>query len=64
MGGAMASKGKEVNVAEKSQKRGRPRKTDGSSSAPKAGPARRLGAKEVDPHGLTLFTTQRILECP
>ncbi|MCD7464874.1 hypothetical protein HAX54_000134, partial [Datura stramonium] len=55
----MASKGKEVNVAEKSQKRGRPRKTDASSSAPKAGPARRFGAKSVEPHGLAWFNTQK-----
>ncbi|MCE0481027.1 hypothetical protein HAX54_038397, partial [Datura stramonium] len=55
----MASKGKEVNVAEKSRKRVRPRKTDASSSNPKAGPARRFGEKEVEPHGLTWFNTQK-----
>ncbi|MCD9559511.1 hypothetical protein HAX54_017510, partial [Datura stramonium] len=55
----MAPKGKEVIVDEKSQKRGRPSKTVASSSAPKAGPARRFGAKEVEPHGLTLFNTQK-----
>ncbi|MCE2055653.1 hypothetical protein HAX54_043098, partial [Datura stramonium] len=52
-------KGKEVNVAEKSRKRGRPRKTNSSSSAPKIGPARKFGAKGVEPHGLTCFNTQK-----
>ncbi|MCE3050359.1 hypothetical protein HAX54_047051, partial [Datura stramonium] len=37
----MESKGKEVNVADKSQKKDRPRKTDARSSAPKI---RELGA--------------------
>ncbi|MCD9642564.1 hypothetical protein HAX54_029437, partial [Datura stramonium] len=55
----MTSKVKEVNVAEKIRKRGRPKKTDASSSAPKAGPARRFEAKVVEPHGLTWFNTQK-----
>ncbi|MCE0481817.1 hypothetical protein HAX54_039890, partial [Datura stramonium] len=50
----MASKGKEADVAEESQKRGRPRKTDASSSTPKAGPARRFGARLRGILGLTL----------
>ncbi|MCE3051896.1 hypothetical protein HAX54_051144, partial [Datura stramonium] len=44
---------------EKSQKRGRPRKTEASSLAPKAGPARRFRAKAVEPHRLTWFNTQK-----
>ncbi|MCD9638405.1 hypothetical protein HAX54_022364, partial [Datura stramonium] len=55
----MAQKGKEVIVAEKSRKRGRPRKMKASSLAPKAGPIRRYGAKAVEPHGLTWFNTQK-----
>ncbi|MCE3051347.1 hypothetical protein HAX54_049545, partial [Datura stramonium] len=55
----IASKGKEVNLAEKSQKKGRPRKMDASSLAPKAGPTRRFGAKAVETHGLTWFNTQK-----
>ncbi|MCD9638553.1 hypothetical protein HAX54_022576, partial [Datura stramonium] len=55
----MKSKRKEVNVAEKSRKRGRPRKRDASSSSPKAGPARRFGTKAAEPHGITWFNTKR-----
>ncbi|MCD9644162.1 hypothetical protein HAX54_032179 [Datura stramonium] len=52
-------KGKEVIVAEKSRMRGRPRKMEASSLAPKAGPTRRFGVKAVEPHGLTWFNTQK-----
>ncbi|MCE0482424.1 hypothetical protein HAX54_041205, partial [Datura stramonium] len=55
----MAPKGKEVIVVEKSRKRGRPRKSKASSSAPKASPARRFEAKALELHGLTWFNTQR-----
>ncbi|MCD9637559.1 hypothetical protein HAX54_020926 [Datura stramonium] len=55
----MAPKEKEVIVAEKSRKRGRLRKMEASSSALKAGLARRFRAKAVEPHGLTWFNTQK-----
>ncbi|MCD7452880.1 hypothetical protein HAX54_018505 [Datura stramonium] len=32
---------------------------EASSLDPKAGPARRFGAKVVEPHGLTWFNTQK-----
>ncbi|MCD9642268.1 hypothetical protein HAX54_028969, partial [Datura stramonium] len=56
----MVSEEKEVNVAEKILKRGRPRKTNASSSAPKPGLVRRFGEKAVEPHGLTWFNTQKV----
>ncbi|MCE0481191.1 hypothetical protein HAX54_038736, partial [Datura stramonium] len=55
----MAPKEKEVIVAEKSQKRGRPRKTQDSSSASKVGLPRRFRAKAVESHGLTSFNSQK-----
>ncbi|MCD9640438.1 hypothetical protein HAX54_025742 [Datura stramonium] len=57
--GTMTSKRKEVNVAKKIRKRGRPRKTDASFSAPKSGSTRRFGATAVEPKGLTLFNTKK-----
>ncbi|MCD7448413.1 hypothetical protein HAX54_041904, partial [Datura stramonium] len=55
----MVSKGKQVVVADPSIKRARKGKTEASSSASKASPARRFGAKAVEPHGLTWFSTQK-----
>ncbi|MCD9644764.1 hypothetical protein HAX54_033196, partial [Datura stramonium] len=55
----MTPKGKEVIFGEKSCKRGTPRKIKASSSAPKAGLARRFGAKAVEPHGLTWFNNKK-----
>ncbi|MCD7473020.1 hypothetical protein HAX54_014556, partial [Datura stramonium] len=55
----MAPKGKEVIVAEKSLKRGRPGKTGDNSLASKAGSTRRFRAKSVEPHRLTWFNTQK-----
>ncbi|MCD9559155.1 hypothetical protein HAX54_016976 [Datura stramonium] len=55
----MASKGKEVVLADPSVKRDTKGKTEASSSTSKAGPARRFGAKAVEPHGLTWFNTQK-----
>ncbi|MCD7458344.1 hypothetical protein HAX54_037959, partial [Datura stramonium] len=55
----MTPKVKEVILAERSRKRGRPRKIEDSSLAPKAGPERRFGAKAVETHGLTWFNTKK-----
>ncbi|MCE3215868.1 hypothetical protein HAX54_003853, partial [Datura stramonium] len=55
----MTSKGKEVFVAYPSVKRTRKGKTGASSSASKAGPTRKFGAKTVETHGLTWFNTQK-----
>ncbi|MCD9645144.1 hypothetical protein HAX54_033849, partial [Datura stramonium] len=55
----IASKGKEVNVVEKSRNRGRPRKTDASSLAPKAGPTRRFGAKAVESQAYLVYHSKR-----
>ncbi|MCD9645636.1 hypothetical protein HAX54_034680, partial [Datura stramonium] len=56
-------KTKEVNVAKKSQKRGRIRKTDASTSAPRVGPTRIFEAREFESHGLTWFNTQKEAKC-
>ncbi|MCD7464279.1 hypothetical protein HAX54_052397, partial [Datura stramonium] len=53
-----AEKGKEVAIASKGLKRLR-RKVASSSSAQKAPPARRFGAKVVEEHGLKWFTAQK-----
>ncbi|MCD9643902.1 hypothetical protein HAX54_031786, partial [Datura stramonium] len=55
----MASKGKEVVIYDPSLKRTRKGKKRASSSSSKASPARRFGAKAVEPHGLTRFNTQK-----
>ncbi|MCD7465302.1 hypothetical protein HAX54_001012, partial [Datura stramonium] len=54
----MASKWKEV-VVDPSLKRTRKGKKGASSSASKVGPARRFGAKVIEPHGLTWFNSQK-----
>ncbi|MCD7460348.1 hypothetical protein HAX54_043341, partial [Datura stramonium] len=54
------SKEKEVDVAKKSLKRGRPRKTDARSLIPKQAPQGDLEQSCVGtPHGLTWFNTQK-----
>ncbi|MCD9644630.1 hypothetical protein HAX54_033017, partial [Datura stramonium] len=55
----MPSKGKEVVVTDPSLKRARKGKKGASSSTLKVGPARRFGAKAIEPHGLTWFNTQK-----
>ncbi|MCD7467201.1 hypothetical protein HAX54_004486, partial [Datura stramonium] len=46
-------------IANQSLKRLRKGLEGASSSAAKAGPARRFGAKAIEPHGLTWFNTQK-----
>ncbi|MCD9640075.1 hypothetical protein HAX54_025105, partial [Datura stramonium] len=55
----MASKGKEVVIAQLSLKRLRKGPKGASSSVAKAGPARRFRAKAIEPHGLTWFNSQK-----
>ncbi|MCD7472918.1 hypothetical protein HAX54_014349, partial [Datura stramonium] len=55
----MASKEKEVVIANPSLKSLRKGPKGSSSSAAKAGPARIFGAKVVEPHGLTWFNTKK-----
>ncbi|MCD7467507.1 hypothetical protein HAX54_004975 [Datura stramonium] len=53
------TKSKGGDCSREGRKRGRPRKTEDSSLAPKAGPERRFGAKAVETHGLTWYNTQK-----
>lgn len=55
----MASKGKEVVPATIGFRRLRKGTKGASSSASKAGPARRFVAKVVEPHGLTWFNSKK-----
>ncbi|MCE3050815.1 hypothetical protein HAX54_048241, partial [Datura stramonium] len=55
----MAPKGKEVVIGEKSRKRGRLRKIEASSSAPKAGPTGDLMRKQLSLMGLVGLTLKK-----
>ncbi|MCE0482491.1 hypothetical protein HAX54_041288, partial [Datura stramonium] len=55
----MSLKRKEVVIDKPSLKRLRKGPKGASSSTTKAGPARRFGAKAVEPHGLTWFNSKK-----
>ncbi|MCD7464512.1 hypothetical protein HAX54_052909 [Datura stramonium] len=57
--GIKANKGKKVETANKGLKRLRKGSKGSSSSAANATPARRFGAKAVEPHGLKWFNAQK-----
>ncbi|MCD9646783.1 hypothetical protein HAX54_036940 [Datura stramonium] len=57
--GVIASKGKEVVIAQPRLKRLHIGPKGASSSAVEAGSSRRFGAKAVEPHGLTWFNSQK-----